>query len=636
MAGYDLPEGFTLDAPTAPPEGFVIDVPAAAPTGSIGAKIIDAAVVRPTTSYLEGTKDIQQEGLKTAKGGLGQIVRGLLSGPRMVENTGGLPDVFGNNQPLADIGAGAAKAVGGVTNYALSPGIGAVRTIASEPAEKITGIPKQSWEAAALAALPLPKSVAVPKFLAPETAATEAIPALSSAERAAAGRLQRSIARDQMTPEHLINELATARAERPGTAALGDVGGENVAGMTERLATTPGPGVQTVIPRLNARQEQQAARLSMDLGQFTGNRRSALEATRQTIETRAQAATPLYQRAYSDGDVAIWSPELERLSSSPTVRSAMQGAVRIWRDAAIADGYGVMNPGALVDRGGQLTFLNGRVPVFPNLQFWDYTKRVIDDQISAAVRAGKNQKVRTLTSLNRALRNELDSAVPSYVEARNAWSGPQQYLDAIESGRSFLSRSAEEVRNEIADLSAANREGYVTGAVSELMRRLGSNPARYADLTRVLRAPEVRQKIAALMPDAQAAQAWERRLDLEVRMSERAAKATGNSRTAYREAMKEDDESLPVEALLSIAGGSKSGLLAKLVDRIPAKVMDAIRARSDKVLADVLTNPNSESADRILSVLAAKSRPSGSEFRIQARYPSPFAVGAAPQSQPNE
>lgn len=71
------------------------------------------------------------------------------------------------------------------------------------------------------------------------------------------------------------------------------------------------------------------------------------------------------------------------------------------------------------------------------------------------------------------------------------------------------------------------------------------------------------------------------------------------------------------------SGKIKVFLLTQLVDRIPA---------------NVLTNPNSESADRILSVLAAKSRPNSREFRLQARYPSPFAAGAgsASQSQPTE
>lgn len=610
----DLPDAVQAAPGGGDPFASLPDAPKSEP---IGARIVDAAVIRPTTSYIEGAKDIQQSGLKAARAGLGQIVRGLLSGPRMVESTGGLPDVYGNNQPLADTASGAATAAGGLVGYVASPATALIRPFTSAQ-EQYTGIPKESWESAALAALPLPKSVAVPKFLAPETAAAEAIPALSSAERAAAGRLQRSIARDQMTPEHLINELATARAERPGSAALGDVGGENIAGMTERLATTPGPGVQTVIPRLNARQEQQAARLSMDLAQYTGSRRSAIDAVKETMDARKAAADPLYQDAMKFD--ATQSPEL--VSSFQKETSTGWGKTvfdsKEFKNNLQTE-YGVSDA--------------SKAPLMVQIDAWG---KAAYDIASEAARKGSNNVARVVRDMRNRVLDQADKANPVYGEARSAWAGPTQYMESIESGKGIFSKSAGEVKSEISALKDADREAYITGAVSELMRKLGSNPAKYADLTRVLRSPEMRQKISALMPDAQTAQAWESRLDLEVRMSERAAKATGNSRTAYREAMKEDDESLPVEALLSIASGSKSGLLAKLVDRIPAKVMDALRARSDKVLADVLTNPNSESADRILSVLASKSRPSGSEFRIQARYPSPFASSAAPQSQPNE
>src|SRR4029077_19645592 len=129
----------------------------------------------------------------------------------------------------------------------------------------------------------------------------------------------------------------------------------------------------------------------------TGTQRTAYRAIEDTMAARREAATPLYQQAYADGDRAIWSPELERLSSAPFVQSAMRKAVTTWRNQAIADGYGAMNPGAIVDRGGLLTFTNRQLPAFPNIQFWDYTKRMLDDQVSTAIRAGQNQKARTLT-----------------------------------------------------------------------------------------------------------------------------------------------------------------------------------------------------------------------------------------------
>src|SRR6185503_6007060 len=165
------------------------------------------------------------------------------------------------------------------------------------------------------------------------------------------------------------------------------------------------------------------------------------------------AANPLYTAAYEAGDNVVWTQGLERLSASPTVQNAMRGAVRVWQDNAIADGFGAMNPGALVE-GGNLKFLSGKVPAFPNLQFWDYTKRIIDDQIGEAVRAGKDQKARTLTRLVQVMRNEIDE------------------------GRKILAKtaSADEMGAAFRALSPSEQEGFRIGAVSRIIATLGNDP----------------------------------------------------------------------------------------------------------------------------------------------------------------
>lgn len=423
----------------------------------------------------------------------------------------------------------------------------------------------------------------------------------------AAGRdFARALERDNDTPTDLMARLQEARTIRPD-ATLADVGGENVRGILERVAQTPGAGRTTVVPALTGRQQGQMSRISNDLTTLTGTRQSAFQAVRDTMAERADAARPLYQEAYEAGDTAIWSPGLERLSSSPTVRAAMQGAVRIWQDNAVADGYGAMNPGALVDRGGQLSFLNGRVPVFPNLQFWDYTKRILDDRIQTAMRAGQNQKVRTLRQLAENLRNELDTHVPAYQEARNSWAGPSQYLDAIEEGRSILSSqmSAEELAANFADMSHAQQEAYRIGAVSAIRGKMGNDAAKMADMTKYLRSPEMRAKLAAIMPDTQAAESFMQRLNYEVSSSELVGRSLGNSATARRLAEKEDAENLIGDLVLgAIEHKSGYGLAKQALLALPKRIQAALRSRSDALLAELLTHPQADA--RLQSVLNAR------------------------------
>ena len=409
-----------------------------------------------------------------------------------------------------------------------------------------------------------------------------------AAKSASRTDVARALQRDQITPQ----EAAAAGKTTPG-AILPDVGGENTRGLMERIAQTPGAGRTIITPFLTERQSAQMDRLSNDLTGLTGTKRTALQAISETMEQRKNAAQPLYQQAYEDGEREIWSPTLERLSSSPSVRSAMQGAVRIWQDNAVADGFGAMNP-SMVDRGGLVRF-GGSVPVFPNLQFWDYTKRILDDKISAAKRAGQNQKVRTLTQLTSQIRQELDTQVPSYHYARQAWAGPSTYLDAIETGRNILARNefAEEFENNFKSLGGGDRAAVREGAVSSIIGRMGSDPAKLGDMTKYLRSPEMRRKIAAIMPSQQAANKWLKRLEFEIKSSELTGQSLKNSATARRLAEMQDADGIVGDLVAdAFTGTAPMSLLHRLTIGQAKKIRDRLRSRRDEETAKILTNPN--------------------------------------------
>src|SRR5690606_13857809 len=101
---------------------------------------------------------------------------------------------------------------------------------------------------------------------------------------------------------------ATLAQERPGVATLADAGGENVRGLVERVAQTPGAGRTKVIPRLTQRQQGQMNRMAVDLRNLTGTHKNARQTIDETMEARKVAASPLYRQAYEEGDNALWSP----------------------------------------------------------------------------------------------------------------------------------------------------------------------------------------------------------------------------------------------------------------------------------------------------------------------------------------
>jgi hypothetical protein len=89
---------------------------------------------------------------------------------------------------------------------------------------------------------------------------------------------------------------------------------------------------------------------------------------------------------------------------------------------------------------GNVAFRRGPngVPTYPNLRFWDYAKRALDDAANAARRGGRNEEASTLSALSRQMRAELDRLVPSYARARSTAAAFFGAENALEAGQNFV------------------------------------------------------------------------------------------------------------------------------------------------------------------------------------------------------
>lgn len=394
----------------------------------------------------------------------------------------------------------------------------------------------------------------------------------------AAADIGRAIVRDEDTPAAITARMAAAQADRPGQVTIGDVGGENVRGLVERVAQTPGAGRTQVVPALTARQEQQAGRVSDDLRALTGTQRTARNAIDETIAERSTAARPLYDDAFNFN--AREAPEVVRAWENATA-TGYGGAITRSSDfrRLLQTEYGVTNA--------------ADAPLMVQIDAW---KRLADDAVGAATRSGNNNRARVIGGMRDSVLRVVDDANPSYASAREAWAGPSRFIDAIEEGRTNILRrniTAEDVTARLRGLSSSEREAYRIGAVSSIIGTLRSDPARLSDLTKYLRAPEVRDKVAAIMPTPEAAQTWARRLNLEVRSSELTARSLGNSATARRLAEQRDGRAivgdLVMDAMLS--GPASTSFLRAIFTSAPRWLRDTLRSRTDRELGDMLTNP---------------------------------------------
>jgi hypothetical protein len=405
--------------------------------------------------------------------------------------------------------------------------------------------------------------------------------------------LGRAIMRDGMTPEEIASKLKDAQIDRPGVATLADVGGENVRGLVERVAQTPGAGRTIVVPALTERQQNQMFRVGGDLKELTGTTKTAREAISDTMEQRATAAKPLYDQAFDFNAREV--PEV----------------VRAW-DLATGTGWGkaILNGGPL-KKNLQSEYGIKDISAAPLMVQIDAWKKAVDDVVGEAVRSGNKNQARIMTEMRDNVVDALDAANPAYKAARDAWSGPSRYIDAVEAGKTILSPKlgADELAANMAKMTEAEREAFRIGSVSSVISKMGNDPAKLGDMTKYLRSPEVRAKIAAIMPTPEAAAAWTKRLDFEVGASELTGKSLGNSATARRLAERQDAENIVGDLVMdAITGTHAVGLLQKIVAAGPKWMRDTLRSKADKVLGDVLTNPNSTTVPKL--TLAPPAPPS--------------------------
>lgn len=411
----------------------------------------------------------------------------------------------------------------------------------------------------------------------------------------AARDLGRAIQRDAMTPDDLASSARQMAQTRPGTATLADAGGENVKGLVERVAQTPGAGRTQVVPSLTQKQQQQALRIGQDLRSLTGTQKTAYQAAQETIAQRAGAAKPLYDEAFNfnaraSGEIVeAWQKETATGYGASVLKS---GKLR----KNLQTEYGIADP--------------NDAPLMMLIDAW---KKQVDDLIGKAKKAGAGNEVRILKQMQQRILNVVDEANPAYATARNAWAGPTAYLEAIEEGRNILSRnlSGEEWRAAFNAATDSQKDGMRLGAVNTIIARMGNDPAKLGDMTKYLRSDAMKEKIAAMMPSEELAQSWAQRLDFEVEASELTGRALRGSQTARRLAEQDAAEDIVSDLVIdALSGGSNVGFLRRVLMAGPKWLRDTVRSKADAELADILTNPGRmNDLDQVLRQAAIQSTP---------------------------
>jgi hypothetical protein len=320
----------------------------------------------------------------------------------------------------------------------------------------------------------------------------------AQAERAIGRAYQQAVEADPTAIRRLApTELGPGQ---PGVVmdVLGAPGGD-----LARSAANLSPAARTTLARtLDPRFEGQGDRFATWFRQWS-NYPDAYAAQEALEQTARQANRANYAIAMRAGDQPLWSPALEQLTSAPPVQRALKAAAESAQTRAVTEGYGGFRSPITITPDGQVVFNRSPtgVPTYPNLQFWDYTRREISDAARAAGRAGRNEEADVLGNLARSLNNELDTLVPSYRPARQ---GAAQFFgaeNAFEAGQKFVGQnfSMAETRAALAKMSEAERRLFEDGFSQRMVETIERMPDRSDVTRRIWGTPAKREQVEIVL-----------------------------------------------------------------------------------------------------------------------------------------
>ena len=326
-------------------------------------------------------------------------------------------------------------------------------------------------------------------------------------EGEAAGRVVGGLMRDKpqidsgkalgMTPKQFA---AAKQAGEP--VMLADLGSATTK-ATMRSAANTSPEARDVIESaVGERFKGQNVRASASVRDLVAGKADAYR-SRQKLEAQYDAERgKAYAAAYSDGDRPINSPKLQQLMSSRAVQSAMRDAAERGNDRAVAEGHGGFNSPIEITPDGRMKWRTGKggIPTYPNLQFWDYTKRGIDDMASAAVGARRNDEGRVLALTAQQLRDELDNLVPKYADARGVATKFFGGEKASEAGAKAVNFAGDvrELQDQLRKMKPAELELFREGHADALANKLSATSDRVNITGKLFESPQARARIEAI------------------------------------------------------------------------------------------------------------------------------------------
>lgn len=290
-----------------------------------------------------------------------------------------------------------------------------------------------------------------------------------NAAQVAREKLAEALSRDArgklaQTPNALTNapDMAARRMEKLGSeSTIADAGGPSSRQLLDTMAILPGRTKQLVEGLIRMRQSGRAARLATAADESLGTKGAEYKNTiNSLISQKEKEAGPLYKQM--EGFNFNIDPELNSLlKASDSAHGKAELLSKLRQEVP-------MNISTLK--------VGDSIP-FKSL---DKIKQSLYDLGQSSKRAGLKEESNAYNALRISLTNKMDSLSPQnkagsvYKQARDAFSGPAQLQDAVESGRGAMKADAIGVSEIMKGMSQSEVEAFKIGVLQSLKDKVGT------------------------------------------------------------------------------------------------------------------------------------------------------------------
>jgi len=366
----------------------------------------------------------------------------------------------------------------------------------------------------------------------------------------------------------------------------------------EKEISKVSPRVTTATAKLSQAKDiyqQQAAKKELETVQKELSDKRAQLAQAKMAEAKSHE---MLQRAQADRTAsapgAIWNPRIQRLLELPIVRKGINQGIKLEKQNAAAEGrafnaseYAIIGE----DKAGDPI-----VGTVPNMRLLASAKEGLDGLLEG--KEMRDELTGRLTKegvsvdkVRRALLEQLKTENPAYAKALESWAGHSQSMQAVRYGRKAFSYAPEDIAEEVANMTPAEREFAKIGIADTIREKIMRTGIAGDEAKAVINNEWTKSQLRPFFNSDAEFNSYIKSVTDERQMFNTKAKLVGNSATAERVA--EDSENR-VPEMLGIGANVVRGNFGTALKGVIKAAQDAKwkNERLNEAAARILFDPN--------------------------------------------